>query len=50
MVLRIAIDHPGILYLINAWISSGIITETGLVIPAKGIPQGAAVCKWAVCR
>jgi RNA-directed DNA polymerase len=43
LALREYIDHPGILYLINGWISSGIITPTGLVIPAKGIPQGAVV-------
>jgi RNA-directed DNA polymerase len=41
--LRQHIDHPGILYLIKAWISSGILTKKGLEIPDKGIPQGAVV-------
>lgn len=41
--LRQHISHPGILYLIKAWISSGILTKKGLEIPDKGIPQGAVV-------
>ena len=41
--LRQYINHPGILCLIKAWISSGILTNQGLEIPDKGIPQGAVV-------
>lgn len=41
--LRQHINHPGILYLIKAWISSSILTKKGLEIPDKGIPQGAVV-------
>ena len=41
--LRQHINHPGILCLVKAWISSGILTSKGLKIPAKGIPQGAVV-------
>lgn len=41
--LREYIHHPGILYLIKAWISSAIISHNGLEMPTKGIPQGAVV-------
>ena len=41
--LREYINHPGILYLIKAWISSDILTNKGLKISEKGIPQGAVV-------
>jgi RNA-directed DNA polymerase len=41
--VRQHIDHPGILCLIKAWISSGILTNQGLELPGKGIPQGAVI-------
>lgn len=41
--LRQHVNHPGILCLIKAWISSDILTKNGLEIPSKGIPQGAVV-------
>jgi RNA-directed DNA polymerase len=41
--LRQHLDHPGLLCLIKAWISSGILTERGLELPEKGIPQGSVV-------
>ncbi len=41
--LRQYIDHPGILCLIKAWISSGILSEQGLKLPKKGIPQGSVI-------
>jgi RNA-directed DNA polymerase len=41
--LRQYIDHPGILCLIKAWISSGILSEQGLNLPKKGIPQGSVI-------
>ncbi|MDF5710440.1 MAG: reverse transcriptase domain-containing protein [Nostoc sp. S4] len=41
--VRIHIDNPGILCLIKSWISVGVLTEEGLVLPQKGIPQGAVI-------
>ena len=41
--LRQHIDHPGILCLIKAWISSGIITNEEVKLSEKGIPQGAVI-------
>jgi RNA-directed DNA polymerase len=43
--LRQYIDHPGILCLIKAWISSGILSEQGLKLPKKGIPQGSVISR-----
>ncbi len=37
------IDNPGILCLIKSWVSTGILTDEGLIIPSKGIPQGAVI-------
>ena len=39
--VRLHIDNPGILCLIKSWITVGILTEEGLILPQKGIPQGA---------
>jgi RNA-directed DNA polymerase len=41
--LRQYIEHPGILCLIKAWICSGIVTDRGLELSEKGIPQGSVV-------
>lgn len=41
--LRLYIDNPGILCLIKSWISVGVLTEEGLILPQKGLPQGAVV-------
>lgn len=41
--VRKFIDNPGILCLIKAWISAGVLTNEGLVLPQKGIPQGAVI-------
>ncbi|MGB6298969.1 MAG: CRISPR-associated endonuclease Cas1 [Rivularia sp. (in: cyanobacteria)] len=41
--VRLHIDHPGILCLIKAWISVGVETREGLILPQKGIPQGAVI-------
>jgi RNA-directed DNA polymerase len=41
--VRKYLDNPGILCLIKAWISAGVSTEEGLVLPEKGIPQGAVI-------
>lgn len=41
--LRQHIEHPGILCLIKAWISSGIINNQVVKLPEKGIPQGAVI-------
>jgi group II intron reverse transcriptase/maturase len=41
--IRIHLEHPGILCLIKSWISVGVLTDGGLVISQKGIPQGAVI-------
>ena len=41
--VRLHIDNPRILCLIKAWISVGVLTEEGLILPQKGIPQGAVI-------
>jgi CRISP-associated protein Cas1 len=41
--VRNYIDNPGILCLIKSWVLSGILTDEGLVLPQKGIPQGAVI-------
>jgi len=41
--VRLHIDNPRILCLIKAWISAGVLTEEGVVVPQKGIPQGAVI-------
>jgi RNA-directed DNA polymerase len=41
--VRKFVEHPGILGLIQSWISAGVVAE-GKVVPAeKGVPQGAVV-------
>lgn len=41
--VRLHIDSPRILCLIKSWISAGVLTEEGVIVPQKGIPQGAVV-------
>ncbi|MBO3460373.1 CRISPR-associated endonuclease Cas1 [Aetokthonos hydrillicola Thurmond2011] len=41
--VRLHIDNSGILCLIKSWISVGMLTLEGLILPQKGIPQGAVV-------
>jgi RNA-directed DNA polymerase len=41
--IRNYIDNPGILCLIKSWVLSGIVTDEGLILPQKGIPQGAVI-------
>ncbi|KYC38650.1 hypothetical protein WA1_36350 [Scytonema hofmannii PCC 7110] len=41
--VRLHLDHPGILCLIKSWISVGVLTNEGLVLSQKGIPQGAVI-------
>lgn len=41
--VRLHIDNPRILCLIKAWISVGVLTEEGLILPQRGIPQGAVI-------
>ncbi|WP_193198671.1 reverse transcriptase domain-containing protein [Nostoc sp. MG11] len=41
--VRLYIDNPGILCLIKSWISVGVLTQEGLILPQKGIPQGAVI-------
>lgn len=37
------IDQPWILELIATWISTGILTNKGIVLPQTGVPQGAVI-------
>ncbi|KYC40382.1 group II intron reverse transcriptase/maturase [Scytonema hofmannii PCC 7110] len=41
--VRLHIDNLGILCLIKSWISVGVLTQEGLILPQKGIPQGAVI-------
>jgi RNA-directed DNA polymerase len=41
--VRLHIDNPGFLCLIKSWISVGVQTQEGLILPQKGIPQGAVI-------
>jgi RNA-directed DNA polymerase len=41
--VRLHIDNPRILCLIKSWISAGVLTEEGVIVPQKGIPQGAVI-------
>ena len=41
--VRKYLDHPGVLCLIKAWISGGVLTERGVVKATRGIPQGAVI-------
>ena len=37
------VDEPRFLTLVQAWVGAGIHTETGLILPKKGIPQGSVI-------
>ena len=41
--VRLHIDNSRILCLIRSWMSVGLLTEEGLILPQKGIPQGAVI-------
>jgi CRISPR-associated protein Cas1 len=41
--VRESIDLPWILDLIKSWITVGVLTPEGILIPQKGIPQGAVI-------
>jgi len=41
--VRFHINHSGILCLIKSWISAGVLTEAGVMVSQKGIPQGAVI-------
>ncbi|HAG81711.1 MAG TPA: group II intron reverse transcriptase/maturase [Cyanobacteria bacterium UBA12227] len=41
--VRLQIDSPRILCLIKSWISAGVLTEEGVIVSQKGIPQGAVI-------
>lgn len=41
--IRNHVDNPGILCLIKSWISVGVQTDEGIILPQKGIPQGAVI-------
>ena len=37
------IHHPLVIALVRAWLSAGILTENGLILPKKGLHQGAVI-------
>jgi len=41
--VRFHINHSGILCLIKSWLSAGVLTEAGVMVSQKGIPQGAVI-------
>jgi CRISPR-associated protein Cas1 len=41
--LKESVDLAWLVTLINAWITVPVLTEDGLIIPPKGIPQGAVI-------
>lgn len=41
--VRSHIENPRILCLIKSWISVGVLTEEGVIVPQQGIPQGAVI-------
>jgi RNA-directed DNA polymerase len=41
--VRKYIDNPGVLCLIKSWIAVGVKTDSGVVFPEKGIPQGSVI-------
>ncbi|NER28976.1 MAG: group II intron reverse transcriptase/maturase [Symploca sp. SIO1C4] len=41
--VRLHINNPRILCLIKSWVSAGVLTAEGVVVPQKGIPQGAVI-------
>lgn len=41
--VRFHLENPRILCLIKSWISAGVLTEEGVIVPQKGIPQGAVI-------
>ena len=41
--VRLQIDNPRILCLIKSWLAAGVLIEGRVVVPQKGIPQGAVI-------
>jgi CRISP-associated protein Cas1 len=41
--LQERLDAPWVVDLIRAWVEVGVLTQAGLVLPQKGVPQGAVV-------
>jgi len=41
--LQERVDDPAVGKLVERWISSGVVTAEGLILPPKGIPQGSVV-------
>ena len=37
------VNHPLVLSLVQAWLSAGILTQEGLILPTQGLPQGAVI-------
>lgn len=37
------LNHPLVLSLVEAWLNAGVLTKQGLVLPEKGLPQGAVI-------
>jgi CRISPR-associated protein Cas1 len=41
--VRFHVDNPRVLCLIKSWLLAGVLTEEGVIVPQKGIPQGAVI-------
>ncbi|MGK7925635.1 MAG: CRISPR-associated endonuclease Cas1 [Spirulina sp.] len=41
--VRERLDLPHFLELIEDWITAGVLTKQGLILPQKGVPQGAVI-------
>lgn len=37
------LDAPWVLELVRAWVEVGVLTKAGIVLPQKGVPQGAVI-------
>lgn len=37
------LNHPLVLSLVEGWLKAGVLTQYGLILPEKGLPQGAVI-------
>jgi CRISPR-associated protein Cas1 len=37
------LDHPWLLDLLQGWITAGVLTPAGIMLPQRGVPQGAVI-------
>ena len=41
--VRERLNAPWVLALVKAWVEAGVLTKGGIVLPQKGVPQGAVI-------